>query len=194
MPSTIQLSGRPGSKGLGVVGATFLLAVFARTASAQAPPLLHLDEVKKLPGVLVAEARTKAETLLQIRAYRVERLTLPQAYTVKIQGRSTEVTAGWHVTVSFAAPLTVRDQAFSLVIDGRWCGFLQEAPDLLSADTVCFDGSLIKDGAALGVTYRSLEILSPPADERLLAPDVSFPDVGEAVHYSSARLRLKAAK
>jgi hypothetical protein len=98
------------------------------------------------------------------------------------------------VTVRFAAPLTVRDQAFSLVIDGRWCGFLQEAPDLLSADAVCFDGTLIRNGAALGVTYRGIQIVSGPADERRLGPDAFFTDPGEAVHYASARLRLRRSR
>ncbi len=170
------------------------MGFLAAPAASQAPPLRHLDDVKKIPGVLVAEARTQPETAMRLRAYRIERITLPEAYAVMVAGRRAEVTTGWHVTVSFAAPLTVRDQAFSLVIDGRWCGFLQEAPDLRSADTVCFDASLIKDGAAVGVTYRSVEIAPSPADARLLAPEASFTDLEEAVHYSSARVQTKAAR
>jgi hypothetical protein len=104
------------------------------------------------------------------------------------------VTTGFLVTVSFASPLTVRDQAFSLVIDGRWCGFLQEGPDLRSADTVCFDPTLIREGAALGVTYRAVQIQSTPADEKELGPDVSFTDASDAVHYSSVRLRLSGPR
>jgi len=154
-------------------------------------PLSHLAEVKQLPRTLIAEARTRApETALWLTGYRVEHVVLPEHRLVMVQGRATEVGEGWPVTVFFAAPLTVRDQAFSLVIDGRWCGFLQEAPDLLSADAVCFDASLIHEGAALGVTYRSIQIVSSAEDERLLGPDAIFADSGEAIHYASSRMRL----
>ena len=169
-----------------------LLPAAVSPALAQNPKhLRHLSDVKKLPGTLVAHAETRApETALRITGYRVERVTLPEPHRVPIQGRSREVSEGWHVTVRFAAPLTVRDQAFSLVIDGRWCGFLAEAPDLLSADTVCFDAKLIRDGAALGVTYRGIQIVSETGAEGPLGPDARFDDGDEAVHYSSARLQL----
>lgn len=158
---------------------------------AQRAPFRHVVDVKELPRTLVAQAQARApETALQIAGYRVEHVPLPERHLVMIKGRTTEVAEGWRVTVLFAAPLTVRNQAFSLVIDGHWCGFLQEAPDLLSADTVCFDASLIHEGAALGVTYRGIQIVSSPGDERLLGPDAIFTDPGEAIHYSSLRLRL----
>jgi hypothetical protein len=178
------------------LGAAVLAGALAGPALAQRAPLLqNLADVKKLPGVLVAQAQVKApETALGITGYRIERVTLPETHSVTIQGRSTEVTEAWHVTVRFAVPLTVRDQAFSLVIDGRWCGFLQEAPDLLSAGTVCFDGTLIRSGAALGVTYRGVEIVSSPEDEKDLGPAAFFTDPGEAIHYASARLRLRRAR
>jgi hypothetical protein len=179
-----------------VVAAAALMGMLAGPALAQrAPVLQNLADVKKLEGTLVAQVQTPApETALRISGYRVERVTLPEPHRVTIQGRSTEVTEAWHVTVRFAAPLTVRDQAFSLVIDGRWCGFLQEAPDLLSADTVCFDGTLIRNGAALGVTYQGIQIVSGPEDERRLGPDAFFTDPGETVHYVSARLRLRRSR
>jgi hypothetical protein len=160
--------------------------------SQKAPVLQNLADVKALPGTLVAEARLRApETALQITGYRVEHVALPEPYRVGIQGKEVEVGEGWHVTVTFGAPLTVRAQAFSLVIDGRWCGFLQEAPDLRSADTVCFDAALIRDGAAIGATYRSIQIASSPRAEKALAADASFTDSTEAVHYASARLQLR---
>lgn len=174
-----------------------VLGLAAGPALAQRAPMLrHLADVKSLPGTLVAEASLHAaETALGITGYRVEHVTLPEPHRVSQQGRTREVQEGWLVTVTFAHPLTVRDQAFSLVIDGRWCGFLQEAPDLHSADTVCFDGTLIREEAAVGVTYRSIQIASGAAEaERLLGPDASLADEGEAIHYASARLRLQGAR
>jgi hypothetical protein len=191
------LSGRAvplGSRGRAVAPVAFvatLLGMLGTPLLAQRTPLRHLADVKGLPGTVVAQAQARApETALRIVGYRVEHVVLPEPHLVMIQGRTTEVAEGWHVTVRFAAPLTVRNQAFSLVIDGRWCGFLQEASDLLSADTVCFDASLIRGGASLGVTYRGVQIVSTPDEERLLGPDAVFTDAAEAVQYFSMRLRL----
>lgn len=184
-----------GSAGRALVAAVLLGAIAGPALAQRAPQLQNLADVKKLEGTLVAQAEApRPETALRITGYRVERVTLPEPVGVMIQGKSTEVSEAWHVTVRFGAPLTVRDQAFSLVIDGRWCGFLQEGPDLLSADAVCFDGTLIRNGAALGVTYRSIQIGSGREDEKALGPDVFFTDPGEAVHYSSARLRLRKSR
>ncbi|HXK12838.1 MAG TPA: hypothetical protein VMT70_24605 [Vicinamibacteria bacterium] len=172
---------------LGAVGSPLL---------AQGPPRVqHLADVKELPGTVVAQARVDPpETVLGIAGYRIRHVALPEAHRVLIQGKAVDVAEGWHVTVRFARPLAVRDQAFSLVIDGRWCGFLQEAPDLRSADAVCFDASLIHEGAALGVTYRSIQIVSSAEDERLLGPDAIFADSDEAIHYASWRLRLRESR
>src|SRR5262249_47658582 len=116
-----------------LAGAVALLGLVAGPALAQQPSMLrNLADVKKLPGSLVARAQTKPETPMQIKGYRVEQVTLPESHLVTILGKEVEVSEGWHVTFAFAAPLTVRDQSFSLIIDGRWCGFLQEGPDLLS--------------------------------------------------------------
>jgi hypothetical protein len=172
------------------LAATLLGSVAVPLAAPQVP-LRHLADVKELPATLVALGQAAApETALGIVGYRVEHVALPEPHLVMIQGQDTEVDEGWHITVRFAVPLTVRDQAFSLVIDGLWCGFLQEASDLLSADTVCFDASLIHGGAALGVTYRDIQIVSGPEDERVLGPDAVFTDLTEAIYYSSERLRL----
>jgi hypothetical protein len=178
------------------LAAAALLTLLAGPVLAQrAPVLRHLADVKQLPGALVAQARLKApETALGITGYRIEQVTLPEPHRVGIQGKAVEVSEGWHVTVSFARPLTVRAQAFSLVIDGRWCGFLQEAVDLKSADTVCFDAPLIREGAALGVTYRGIELVQSPESERALAPDAFFTGEAEAIHYASARLQLRGGK
>jgi hypothetical protein len=174
---------------------TAALVFFGSLTASAAGPLQNLAEVKELPRTLVAEGSArKAETALTLSGYRVERAALPAPQRVVVNGRTTDVSEAWIVTLRFERALTVRDQAFSLVIDGRWCGFLQEAPNLLSADAVCFDASLIREGAAVGATYRSIEIASTPEAERTLGPHVRFVDGDEAVHYSSARLHLGGAR
>jgi hypothetical protein len=179
------------------LAAVGILGLAAMPALAQRPPLLrHLADVKTLPGTLVAEVRLPAaETPMGISAYRVRHVTLPEPVRARVRGRAEEVREGWHVTVAFARPLTVRGQAFSLVIDGHWCGFLQEAFDLKTADTVCFDAALIRDEAAVGVTYRSVQIARPGDEaEALLGPEGVLAEEGDDIHYASARLRLQVAR
>jgi hypothetical protein len=182
----------------GALAAAGILGLAAAPAFAQRPPLRHLADVKTLPGTLVAQAQlAQPETALGITGYRIEHVTLPEPASVRLRGRAQDVTEGWHVTVTFARPLTVRSQAFSLVFDGRWCGFLQEAPDLKSADAVCFEAELIRDGAALGVTYRGIQITSrdtEPEAASPLAPEAVLAQEGEDLHYVSGRLRLQEAR
>src|SRR5262245_37606931 len=172
-----------------------LLAFFiGSSVTAQDVPVLrHLADVKRLPGTVVAEASVPSpETAMGITGYRVRHLSLPQPVQARLQGRIQEVREGWHVTVAFARRLTVRDQPLSLVIDGRWCGFMQEGPDLKSADTVCFDAELIREDATLGVTYRTIQIVSPdPESERLMAPEAVFTGAAAEIEYASVRLQLR---
>jgi hypothetical protein len=174
--------------------ATAALAISGVPAIAQPlgrPPTL-LD-LKGLAGPIVAEARTAPETPMGITGYQVRRLALPNAWIARLDGDSVSVSQAWHVTVFFAKPLSVRDQAFSLAIDNQWCGFLAEAPDLLSADAVCFDARLIDDGKAVGVTYRPVTIAPPDQDVGAFAPAARLETQdSEPIHYSTARLRLRA--
>jgi hypothetical protein len=156
---------------------------------AAAPP--SIADMKKMPGEVVAEARLAApESSLRITGYRVEKLQLSEPVTVPIEGRRVQTQEAWRVTVDFGRPLTVRDQAFSLVVDGRWCAFLNEAPDLRSADGICFNAALIRNGAALGVTYRTISIQSPADRRDLAGPDADLAGE-EPIHYASARLQLR---
>ena len=158
-----------------------------------APVLSHLADVKRLPGPVVAEAKLPApETAMGITGYRLRHVALPRPHRLALPGWTKEVSEGWHVTVTFDRPLKVRDQGISLLIDGRWCGALQPASDLKAADTVCFDAALIREGAALGVTYLNVPALSEgPEAERALGPGAAFPNEALAVHYASARLHLQ---
>jgi hypothetical protein len=173
--------------------ATLLLLVLAAALPASASFAAtqpSIFSIKDLPGETVAEAHTDAaETVMGLQGYRVERVRLQQAATVNVEGRSVETRVAWRVTVYFGRPLVVRDQLFSLAVDGHWCGALQEAPDVLSAATVCFNGALFKEGAAVGVTYRSISIV-PPADSNETAPRATVFAGDEDIHYSSVRLRI----
>ena len=189
----MQLTNRswhPSGRSAALGGALVLILTTSSMASPSrdgVPP--SIASLKRLRGETVAESRGAAPAgPLQITGYRVEKLALPEPARVWIEGRRAETQTAWHVTVFFGRHLTVRDQAFSLVIDGHWCGFLAEAPDLRSADAICFNGALLRNGAALGVTYRTISI-NQPADEAV-SPDAAF-DGDEAIHYSSARLQLR---
>ena len=177
---------------LAAAAAALLPAIAASPAAQAGPAPVSLAALKRLPGVTIARATARIpETPMKISGYRVERLSLPAPVAVAIGRSRREVQEAWRVTVSFAAPLTVRDQAFSLVIDGRWCGFLAEAADLRSADALCFEPGLIRDGATIGVTYRGITI-EPREDAGLVGPDAQMDPAGEEpIHSSSTPLRLQ---
>lgn len=157
-----------------------------------------IADLKKMPGQIVAEVHSAVpETPMNLTGYRVERLTFSPMNT-KVGGMVVQVSESWRITAFFDKPLTVRNAAFSLVIDGQWCGFLAESPDLLSADAICFNSSLIQDGAAIGVTYRDVSIEPPDgspdlvsADPVLLNADPDAEIQGEPIYYSSAKLSLQ---
>jgi hypothetical protein len=168
----------------------FCHTLFAQGQKQRQP---SLAELKKMPGRIVAENHHAApETPMKLKGYRVEKLSFP-AMSARVEGATVQVTEGWRITAFFDQPLTVRNAAFSLVLDGKWCGFLAESPDLLSADAICFNSSLVRDGAAVGVTYRNVHIKSPQEPSGLTGPvaDAVLEDQGEAIHYSSAKIRLK---
>ena len=142
----------------------------------------NLADLKNLPGPVVAEAAPDTGAGVSadeqaVTGYRVRHLSLPSPWLVTLGGHKARVSEAWHVQLLFARPLTVRNQAFSLVLDGRWCGFLAEAPDLRSADTVCFDPALMRTGAILAATYRPVTITS--SDETTqVAPEADFENEG----------------
>lgn len=177
-------------------GTTWLylaLVCLPALALAQPPAARTLADLKNLPGPIVAEATPGtgvAAGAQAVSGYRVRHLSLPTPWLVTLDGRPTRVRQAWHVQLSFARPLSVRSQAFSLVVDGRWCGFLAEAPDLRSADTVCFDPALMRSGAILGATYRAVT-LNPADDAVEVAPSASFDgEGGEPVLEAASALQL----
>jgi len=176
-----------------------LLLCPAAPGWAQSPP--HRDarvwEIQRLAGPVVASAHTKvAEGSMGLAGYRVREVALAAPVTANVAGRAATVSRAWHVTVYFDRALTVRNQAFTLVLDGRPAAFLQESADLRRADAVVFDASLVREGAALGVTYRGVEITRPaPAAEERAAPETQLTGDGSIpIYYSSRPLRLQKAR
>ena len=173
---------------------TICLSVLTMVAASQsAKGRLSISDIKQIPGQLVAEAENPSpETAMKIKGYQVERVPLPQPQTVRIEGKRMTVRQAWKVTVHFDEPLTVRSQAFSLAIDGHWCGFLSESADLRSAEAICFNSELVREGAAIGVTYRGIAIEQPSDTDQVVNPLAEFePEGGEPIHYSSVKLHLK---
>lgn len=154
---------------------------------------LSIADIEQIPGEIVAEVQNSVpETAMRIRGYRVERVSLPQPQNARIEGKRTTVDQVWRMTVFFSEPLTVRDQAFSLVIDGHWCGFLSESEDLMSAGAICFNSVLVREGARIGVTYRGVAIQPGSDADQVMNPFAELdPEEGEPIHYAGVRLRLK---
>lgn len=190
-----RLAGRALARRVVTVIAAVSLA--ACTNGGQATALKSSDEItisslQKLRGTIVADARSAApETPMRITGYTVEKLVLPRAVYAWVKGGRVVVRDAWRIAIRFDEPLTVRNQAFSLAIDDAACGFLQERPDLLSASSICFDSALLRNGASIGVAYKTVRITPHDDEPRAVNPDVIY-DGPEPIYYFSVLLRLQS--
>jgi hypothetical protein len=176
-----------------------LMAATPALAFGQAQEARTLLDIKALSGEVVAESTPDSvdvvDTTQALTGYRVRHVAWRNPWLVNLEGRRTRVREAWHVQVFFARPLSVRNQAFSLVVDGRWCGFLAEAPDLRSADAVCFDPGLMRTGASLAASYRSVVIARPSDDEEWVAPEADFEGAAsEPMYVAAAPLQMKEVR
>ena len=116
-----------------------------------------MSELLKMPGRVVAESKAAAPVgRLKVKDYRVEELTLPAPANVEIDGKRVEVSRAFRVTVT-GGPFPVRAMPAVIWIDDAPVGYGVESEDLDQITAVTFDGSVLKDGATVYVSYGSKE-------------------------------------
>ncbi len=112
-----------------------------------------MSELLKLPGKVMAESNAAAPAgRLKVKNYRVEELTLPAPANVEIGGKRVEVSRAFRVTVT-GGPFPVRALPAVLWIGDEAVGYGVESEDLDAITAVTFDGSVLKDGATVYVSY-----------------------------------------
>ena len=144
---------------------TLLLLVLTGTQQARAQDAAAPDnsqepkmsELLKMPGKVIAESNAAAPAgRLKVKNYRVEELTLPAPVSVEVGGKRAEVSRAFRVTVT-GGPFPVRAMPAVVWIDDEAVGYGVESEDLDAITAVTFDGSLLKEGATLYVSYGDKE-------------------------------------
>jgi hypothetical protein len=127
--------------------------VFAQRTSPPANEEVPVREILKLQGRIVSEAKSARPTGdLKLTGYRVEEVRLPQSLTVEVQGRQVVVDRAWRVTVQ-GGPFPVRAMPAVIWVDDQIVGYGVENETLSQITAITFDGSLIRQGGVISISY-----------------------------------------
>lgn len=134
-----------------------LLLSGATNAFAQEPPSAvsgrEMRELLKRPGKIVSEATSaRPNGNLKLTGYRVEEIQLPRSMTAEVHGRQTVVNKAWRVTIN-GGPFPVRALPAVVWIDDQIAANGIENETLSQITAIIFDGSLIRDGAGVSISY-----------------------------------------
>lgn len=110
-------------------------------------------ELLKLPGKLLSDVKTtRPNSDLNLTGYRVEEVQLPQSLTAEIRGQQVAVDKAWRVTIQ-GGPFPVRALPAVVWIDDQIVGNGIENETLSQITAITFDGSLIREGGAISISY-----------------------------------------
>jgi hypothetical protein len=114
---------------------------------------LPMRELLNLPGKVLSETKpARGSGHWNLSGYRVEEVRLPRNLTVEIQGRQLAVDKAWRVTVK-GGPFPVRAMPAVIWIDDQIVGNGIENETLTQITAITFDGSLIREGAEVSLSY-----------------------------------------
>ena len=114
---------------------------------------LSLKQLLQLPGKVVSEAKSaRPNGDLRLTGYRVEEVSLPQNVNVDIRGQQVAVDKAWRVTVQ-GGPFPVRALPAVIWIDDQIVGNGIENETLSQITAITFDGSLIREGGVVSISY-----------------------------------------
>jgi len=114
---------------------------------------LPLHQIAKLPGKVLAEAKTTGTTgNTKLIGYRVEEVTLPRSVSAEVRGQQVAVDRAWRVTVT-GGPFPVRAMPAMIWIDDQLVGLGIENESLSEVTAITFDASLIADGGVVSISY-----------------------------------------
>lgn len=133
--------------------ASCALVIAQQTATPGTNKELSLREIVKLPGKLLNETKTDGPTSdLKLTGYRIEQVSLPISVTTQLSGQQVAVTTAWRVTIT-GGPFPVRALPAVVWVDDQIAGYGIENEILSEITAITFDGSLIRDGAVISLSY-----------------------------------------
>jgi len=114
---------------------------------------LPLHQIAKLPGKVLAEAKTSGTTgNTKLTGYRVEEVTLPRSVSAEVRGEQVNVDRAWRVTIT-GGPFPVRAMPAVIWIDDQLVGYGIENESLTEVTAITFDESLLTDGGVVSLSY-----------------------------------------
>ena len=130
-----------------------LLATGSLVFAQQIEKEMPVRELLKLPGKLVSEMKSdRPSGDLKLTGYRVEELQLQRNLTVELKGQQVAVNKAWRVTVT-GGPFPVRALPATIWIDEQIVGTVIENETLSQITAITFDGSLIREGGVIALSY-----------------------------------------
>ena len=141
---------------ISIVGLSLVAAAWP-SAFAQGNPNAatnkEMRDLLKVPGKIISEAKSSRPSgELKLTGYRVEEIQLPRSMTVEVNGQQAVVNKAWRVTIN-GGPFPVRALPAVIWIDDQVVGNGVENETLSQVTAITFDGSLIREGGAVSISY-----------------------------------------
>ena len=157
--------------GLLLVTAQNIPSVDGQQQAGQSPENdIAIAQMHKLAGRLLAQGKNgQPAGELKLRSYLIEEITLARPLRVEIGALKTEVSRGWRLTVT-GGPFVVRAMPVMVWIDNVLLGYGVESTDLQKISVITFDRSLLRDGAAIALSYGEDDPARTELPERLALP------------------------
>ena len=157
--------------GLLLTAATSLPSAKAQQPLAQSPDNdVAIAQMHKLAGRVLAKGKNDQPAgELKLRSYMVEEVSLARPMQVEISGLKTEVSRGWRLTIT-GGPFVVRAMPAMVWIDNVLLGYGVESTDLQKISVITFERSLLRDGAAISISYGEDDPARTELPERLALP------------------------
>ena len=141
---------------IAIVALSLLLAAGLSAFSQRNPAAnkeLPLKQLLQLPGKVVSEAKSaRPNGDLRLTGYRIEEVSLPQNLDVEIRGQQVAVNKAWRVSIQ-GGPFPVRALPAVVWIDDQIVGNGIENETLSQITAITFDGSLIREGGTVSISY-----------------------------------------
>ena len=139
-----------------ITGCILLICAAASGLSAQKDVGISdsdFTSVMKTKGKLIAEGRNATPVgQFKLKTYRVEEISLPKSVPVEREGKLVNVDRAWRVTVT-GGPFPVRALPAMIWIGEVAIGNGVENEQLSEVSVLVFDRSLLREGAAIALSY-----------------------------------------
>ena len=153
-----------------LITAQSVLFVDAQQLQQSSDSDIAISQMHKLGGRVLAQGKNDQPAgELKLRSYLVEEVSLARPLQVEISGLKTEVSRGWRLTIS-GGPFVVRAMPAMVWIDNIFLGYGVESTDLQRISVITFERSLLRDGAAIAVSYGENDPARTELPERLALP------------------------